>query len=83
MRDNVDIEILEELLSLGGLGIQYCIKSKLAYAKLKELKNEISLVDYIEFNNKYNKRDIEARKRMHELIDSDANKVSNVFSTLF
>ena len=29
VRDNIDIEILEELLSLGGLGIQYCIKSNL------------------------------------------------------
>jgi len=28
------MDILEELLSLGGLGIQYCIKSKLAYSKL-------------------------------------------------
>lgn len=25
VRDNVDVDILEELLSLGGLGIQYCI----------------------------------------------------------
>nr|MCR4945301.1 DUF3990 domain-containing protein [Clostridium sp.] len=26
VRDNIDMDILEELLSLGGLGIQYCIK---------------------------------------------------------
>ena len=26
VRDNIDFDILEELLSLGGLGIQYCIK---------------------------------------------------------
>ena len=26
VRDNIDMEILEELLSLGGLGIQYCLK---------------------------------------------------------
>lgn len=25
VRDNIDVDILEELLSLGGLGIQYCI----------------------------------------------------------
>lgn len=37
VRDNIDMDILEELLSLGGLGIQYCIKSELAYAKLHEL----------------------------------------------
>ena len=39
VRDNIDVEILEELLSLGGLGIQYCIKSKLAYSRLHEIKS--------------------------------------------
>ena len=28
VRDNIDMDILTELLSLGGLGIQYCIKSR-------------------------------------------------------
>ena len=83
MRDNIDIEILEELLSLGGLGIQYCIKSELAYSKLTEVEDGPISVDYSEFNEKYNERDIIARKRMRELVDSDANKVTNVFSTLF
>ena len=83
MRDNIDIEILEELLSLGGLGIQYCIKSELAYSKLTEVEDGLVSVDYSEFNEKYNERDIIARKRMRELVDSDANKVTNVFSTLF
>lgn len=83
VRDNVDMDILEELLSLGGLGIQYCIKTEKAYLKLKEIEEEIINVDYAEFNEKYNHRDITARKNMHELIDSDKNKVSRVFSTLF
>ena len=83
VRDNIDIEILEELLSLGGLGTQYCIKSELAYSKLNEVENELLTVDYDEFNQKYNERDVTARKRMKELIDSDANKVTQVFSTLF
>lgn len=83
VRDNIDIEILEELLSLGGLGIQYCIKSELAYSKLAEVEEGLISVDYSEFNEKYNERDIIARKRMRELVDSDANKVTNVFSTLF
>ena len=83
VRDNIDIEILEELLSLGGLGIQYCIKSELAYSKLAEIEDGLISVDYSEFNEKYNERDIIARKRMRELVDSDANKVTNVFSTLF
>jgi len=82
VRDNIDVELLEELLSLGDLGIQYCIKSEKAYSNLHEIKNSLCLVDYAEFNDKYNKRDSAARKRMKELVDSDANKVTNVFSTL-
>lgn len=83
VRDNIDIEILERLLSLGGLGVQYCIKSKLAYSKLHEVDNEIYAVKYDEFNEKYNQRDVTARKNMRDLVDSDENKVINVFSTLF
>lgn len=83
VRDNIDIDILEQLLSLGNLGIQYCIKSELAYSKLYEVKNELLAVKYDEFNPKYNLRDVTARKNMKELVDSEANKVTNVFSTLF
>lgn len=83
VRDNIDMDILEELLSLGGLGIQYCIKSELAYTKLHEVPDSLVTVDYTEFNEKYNQRDITARQKMRELVDSDANKVTKVFSTLF
>lgn len=83
VRDNIDVEILEELLLLGGLGIQYCIKSELAYSKLYEIEDELICVDYNVFNERYNERDVTARKKMRELVDSDANKVTNVFSTLF
>ncbi len=82
VRDEIDIEILEELLSLGGLGIQYCIKSELAYKCLHELENQLFSVDFNDFNAQYNQRDISARKKMKDLIDSDANKVTKVFSTL-
>ena len=82
VRDNIDIDILEELLSLGGLGIQYCIKTELAYSKLHELQEDLYSVDYREFNEKYNMRDSSARKKMRELVDSEKNKVSKVFSTL-
>ncbi len=83
VRDNIDIEILEELLSLGGLGIQYCIKTEIAYTQLVEIENELLKVDFDKFNYRYNERDINARKKMRNLVDSDANKVTNVFSTLF
>lgn len=82
MRDNVDISILEELLSLGGLGIQYCIKSELAFSKLVEIGQDIIPVEYEEFNNKYNERDINARRKMKELIESDENKLTRVFSNI-
>lgn len=83
VRDNIDMDILEELLFLGGLGIQYCMKSELAYVKLHEVEEELLVVHYDEFNTKYNQRDVMARRKMKELVDSDANKVTKVFSTLF
>ena len=82
VRDNIDVDLLEELLSLGGLGIQYCIKAERAYAGLHELKDELETVEYTEFNDRYNARDIMARKKMRDLVNSDANTVTNVFSTL-
>ena len=78
MRDNIDVDILEELLSPGGLGIQYCIKTERAYAGLHELKDELETVEYTEFNDRYNARDIMARKKMRDLVNSE----TNVFSTL-
>lgn len=82
VRDNVDVDILEDLLSLGGLGIQYCLKTPKAYENLEEDYDGIIKVDYDEFNVKYNQRDAAARDKMRSLIDSDANRVTNVFSTL-
>ena len=82
VRDNIDIDILEELLLLGGLGTQYCVKSEQAYSRLHEITGELLSVEYAEFNDRYNKRDVEARKNMRDLVNSDANKVTNVFSTL-
>lgn len=82
VRDNVDVDILEDLLSLGGLGIQYCLKTPKAYENLEEDYDGIIKVEYDEFNVKYNQRDAVAREKMRSLIDSDANHVTNVFSTL-
>lgn len=83
VRDNIDMDILEELLSLGGLGIQYCIKTERAYSGLYEVEEDLLEVPYAEFNEKYNQRDLTARQKMRELVDSDANRVTKVFSTLF
>ena len=53
------------------------------YTKLHEVANSLQTVEYTEFNEKYNHRDITARQKMRELVDSDANSVTKVFSTLF
>ena len=82
VRDNIDVTILNGLLSLGNLGIQYCIKTKKAYSKLKEVSSIPLIVSYEEFNSKYNNRDIQARKNMRDLVDSDSNKLETVFSSL-
>lgn len=82
VRDNIDVDILEELLSLGNLGIQYCLKSELAFSRLHELKEDLFSVPYDVFNEHYNLRDSSARENMRKLVDSEANKVTNVFSTL-
>lgn len=82
VRDNIDVSILPELLSLGDLGIQYCIKSELAYSHLSEDLSGLIQVSYSLFNPKYDERDATARRRMRELLDSEDNKVINVFSTL-
>lgn len=82
VKDNIDVDILEELLMLGDLGIQYCVKSKKAYDKLIEYNDKLIVVDYDEYNQKYQTRDENARNRMRELIDSEQNKVKNVLSRL-
>ncbi len=82
VRDNIDVEILEKLLLLGDLGIQYCVKSEKAYSALRELKENLVSVDYSEFNKRYSARDVAARNNMKRLIDSGENRVTNVFSTL-
>lgn len=82
VRDEVDVNILEELLSLGGLGVQYCIKTEKAYKNLTEILTDIQSVSFEQFNERYNERDITARENMRKLIDSDRNQVTKVFSTL-
>lgn len=82
VRDEVDMDILEELFRLGDLGIQYCLKSEKAFQLLEEDTTGLMEVDYKEFNKNYMERDSKARSRMRELMDSDKNRVEKVFSTL-
>lgn len=82
VRDEIDVCILEELFHMGDLGLQYCLKSEKAFGFLAEDAKAVEMVDFTTFNVQYNLRDQAARKAMKELINSDKNKVVDVFSTL-
>ena len=70
------------MLSLGELGIQYCLKSEKAFEHIRYTEDDPEIVSYLEYNVRYNERDARARSRMRELINSDANKLNRVFSTI-
>ena len=82
MRDEVDVSILEELLSLGGLGMQVCLKTKRAFDAIEELPDSPQIVDFQEYNAKYNQRDAAARKNMERLINGPSTPARRVLSVL-
>lgn len=53
-----------------------------AFSALAEDADSLETVDYNVFNEQYNIRDRNARIAMKELINSEKNKVIDVFSTL-
>ena len=61
---------------------EHSVLTWLAELMKREVPDGLLSVSYSEFNDKYNQRDVEARQNMRDLIDSDANTVTNVFSTL-
>lgn len=82
VRDEVDLDILPELLKLGDLGIQYCLKTEKAFLSLKEDVTALQEIDYHKINPRYTQRDRNARESMYALINSEKNKIENVFSKL-
>lgn len=50
--------------------------------QLVENENKLISVEYNQYNEKYNQRDVNARMKKKELINSDKNKLNNVFSDL-
>ena len=82
VHDEIDIDILEELLMLGDLGIQYCLKSERAFAAVERVPAFPREVDYATFNPRYSERDRAARDRMDELIAGPRNRAEKVMSTL-
>ena len=82
VRDEVDISILPDLLKLGDLGIQYCLKSEKAFQALREEHSALEEVEFSKANPQYIQRDRTAREAMYALINSDENKIDKVFSKL-
>lgn len=48
MRNEVDIDILPELLKLGDLGIQYCLKTEKALQELRSMKDRLMSVQWMQ-----------------------------------
>ena len=82
VRDEVDLDILPELLKLGDLGIQYCLKTERAFQCLEEDYSALREIEYSRVNPQYTQRDKTAREAMYDLINSEKNKIDNVFSKL-
>ena len=82
VRDEVDLDILPDLLKLGDLGLQYCLKTKKAFQCLKEDSAALQEIDYHKINPQYTQRDRNAREAMYALINSEKNKIEDVFSKL-
>ena len=78
-RGEVGVSILGRLLKLGSLGVQVCIKSRLAVTWLRYL--EISEVDYKQFHTLFIRRDEESRRRMRELINSHDNDLDKTIES--
>ena len=81
VRDEVDADCLEELLRLGGFGIQYVVKSPRAYANLRQLPEFKQSVVFDRHHAAYESRDASAREKMRELLaDPKFNRLERLFS---
>ena len=83
MRDEVDADCLDELLKLGGFGIQYVVKTPKAYANLQSLPELRQPVVFDAHHAAYEARDGAAREKMRELIANQKfNRLEHLFSDL-
>lgn len=76
VRDNLELDALNKLLSSNILGIQYHLNSQKAFDNL--IEKELIPVDFKVFNEKYNARDLNIRR----FINSNEYNYKNVFSRL-
>ena len=76
VRGNLDLDALNKLLSSNILGIQYHLNSQKTFDNL--IEKELIPVDFKEFNEKYNARELNIRR----FINSNEYDYKNVFSRL-
>lgn len=77
VRNEIDTNMIEKLFKLGDLENQFCIKSKLAFSRLKET-GKAEVVDE-SYRAKYKQRDSRAREEMMKLIESSKNTMKYGF----
>lgn len=83
VRDEVDVDALPGLLNLGDFGIQYAIKSPMAYSRLRPLPELRQGVSFDAYHPAYESRDGDARDAMRRLIaDPTFNRLDRIFSDL-
>ena len=80
VRDELDASLLSDALRLGDLGQQYCIKSEKAFKLIHRKYQPIEKIDQQVYLARYNERDLNSRKSLLELIESDRNTLKDTFS---
>ena len=80
VRNNIGVEFLSELLTLGDFGIQYFVQSQKAFFGLHELDDALEKVSAADYYDRYNRRDSAVRTQMYELIENDPrNRLDRTF----
>lgn len=83
VQNQLDVSVLDEMLSLGGLGVQYFFRSPRAFASLHELEARKERVPANLFKDRFDRRDQDARERMVALAyDSERNPLKRTFDDL-
>lgn len=81
VRGEIGINLLDKLLKLGNLGVQYCLKSPISFKKIQPT-NKVIQVDQSVYLERYTLRDRSARNSMKSAIESDENDLSYTFNDL-
>lgn len=83
VQNQLDVSVLEEMLSLGEFGVQNFFQTPRAFATLKEIEDEKEFVASDAYKDKFDHRDQEARERMVALAyDPKRNPLRRTFDNL-